>query len=657
MSSPSDKEDKGSDKDDVARAPITPAPPTNDSPPAAADSSPAAASGDMEQLLIVFRTMQEQQLTEVRTIREQLAKQNEKLAKQHKMISHLQHHVQLPPILSQEDPPPPPSSATVPPSSATVPPVLLCRDANNNNDDAVSYLTTTASVTDPNPATSSVSSIINYTNNNNNNNRKRKSSTSTASTSDTMSAHVFVDEGFKEKTMSELKGRRIEKDKIQAIAALYAFENYGIPSLQSVGGGSKSERFYACSSCQNYYFRFKECGVDTWQLDTPSKNAKPRVRSTNSAGVKSPMVSFQRLNKIRNGEHFDNQHAKKCCMSTGTTYRQKSLEFQNQGFGRLIILNSNHFPGQFRKEFSEEPTDAIRQLTKKKITSVLGNVCILMKVNHSIDGTSLKQIFYAYVQHLYTKKKREYFGFDTTLAIIAKNNPTMTVVMQCDAHDRFLRLFIGLPIALHLDSFFFPVIICDGTHYRTSSYTGKIFGFYAHDSFGTSILIAVAIIPEENIRHLAWTLECWIRHGMSVSLYPWFTDQGNFLHTAKSLVRGRHPTAQSYRNKIDPNLHICDVHYIRSSYYPYRKVYKEAIEYIEQGILSMSRSLNTNDFFVRLFKHLITMITNHTTVESLESVFSYGIRILRVHPKHWSMYANYPDFQPTIYARLRKLAI
>ena len=71
----------------------------------------------------------------------------------------------------------------------------------------------------------------------------------------------------------------------------------------------------------------------------------------------------------------------------------------------------------------------------------------------------------------------------------------------------------------------------------------------------------------------------------------------------------------------------------------------------------MSRSLNTNDFFDRLFKHLITMITNHTTVESLESVFSYGIRILHVHPKHWSMYANYPDFQPTIYTRLRKLAI
>ena len=84
----------------------------------------------------------------------------------------------------------------------------------------------------------------------------------------------------------------------------------------------------------------------------------------------------------------------------------KITRIPNQGYGRLIILNSNHFPGQFRKEFSEEPTDAIRQLTEKKMDSVLGNVCILMKVKHSIDGTSLKQIFYAYVQHLYTKKKR-----------------------------------------------------------------------------------------------------------------------------------------------------------------------------------------------------------------------------------------------------------
>ena len=170
--------------------------------------------------------------------------------------------------------------------------------------------------------------------------------------------------------MLELKGCRIEKDKIQPIAALYAYKNYGIPGLQSVGGGdSKSERFYACSSCQNYYFRFKKCGphiCDPWQLDTPGKNARPRVRSTNSAGAKTPMVSFQCLNKIRNDEHFLNQHAKVCCMSSDTTCRQKSLEFQNQGYGRLIILNSNHFPGQLRKEFSEEPTDAIRQLTGKK---------------------------------------------------------------------------------------------------------------------------------------------------------------------------------------------------------------------------------------------------------------------------------------------------
>ena len=80
--------------------------------------------------------------------------------------------------------------------------------------------------------------------------------------------------------MSELKGRRIEKDKIQSIAALYAYENYGIPGLQSVGGGdSKSERFYACSSCQNYYFRFKKCGrdiCDPWQFSIVGKFGKNR---------------------------------------------------------------------------------------------------------------------------------------------------------------------------------------------------------------------------------------------------------------------------------------------------------------------------------------------------------------------------------------------
>ena len=43
-----------------------------------------------------------------------------------------------------------------------------------------------------------------------------------------------------------------------------------------------------------------------------------------------------------------------------------------------------------------------------------------------------------------------------------------------------------------------------------------------------------AILPMENTRYLAWTIQCCVRGGISFS-FPLFTDQGPLISTAKVL--------------------------------------------------------------------------------------------------------------------------
>ena len=109
----------------------------------------------------------------------------------------------------------------------------------------------------------------------------------------------------------------------------------------------------------------------------------------------------------------------------------------------------------------------------------------------------------------------------------------------------YLRLFVGLPIALHIGFLTAPVIVCDGAHYRTPSYTGKLFSYYAKDGYGKPMLLSFAVIPKECVRHLGWVVECNIHHGISVKFVQ-FTDQGHLLATAAAFVCGVHGQQQKY---------------------------------------------------------------------------------------------------------------
>ena len=90
------------------------------------------------------------------------------------------------------------------------------------------------------------------------------------------------------------------------------------------------------------------------------------------------------------------------------------------------------------------------------------------------------------------------------------------------------------------------------------------FWLSSKDGYGNSVLLSFSIIPIENDKHLVWTVECSIRHGLRVDIYPILSDQGNLLHAANSLQRTTNHGSHPYRKLLYLMIYICVQHYFFS---------------------------------------------------------------------------------------------
>ena len=135
---------------------------------------------------------------------------------------------------------------------------------------------------------------------------------------------------------------------------------------------------------------------------------------------------------------------------------------------------------------------------------------------------------------LYHKMAREYKMIPQQLIDLITINPNLSVNLNTDAQGQFLRCFVGFPIALHVGTLTLPILIADCFFYRTPSFNGVVFNLCSKTPYGDTILLCFAILPIKKSRHLAWTIQCCVRHRMSFD-FPLFTDQGPLIATAKVL--------------------------------------------------------------------------------------------------------------------------
>lgn len=259
----------------------------------------------------------------------------------------------------------------------------------------------------------------------------------------------------------------------------------------------------------------------------------------------------------------------------------------------------------------------------------------------------------------------KYLKLPATLQHIIELNKTsgvsISLALQVDVNGRFLRLYIGLPIALYVGELTLPIMSTDVFHFQTPSFDGRMVCTVSKDGYGKVVLLSISIIPTENVRHLGWYAECNLLHGMSFQRLPLFTDQGVLLATALAFTRGNHSKDQSYQTRIILNLHICVIHYICLTYGHFKDALKEYEPIIHNGIITMSTSLSMDDFFSSFFAHLRKLVDHVVSasdfVAKVSKVCFYGVFLLRVHPRHWTAFANMPSFKPKLYEYQRRQII
>ena len=133
-------------------------------------------------------------------------------------------------------------------------------------------------------------------------------------------------------------------------------------------------------------------------------------------------------------------------------------------------------------------------------------------------------------------------------------------------------------------------------------------------------------------------------HGLDLTQFPIFTDQGNFLAAAAAFTLGEHDEKHQYRKSIDLSIHICVEHYCRSCHHPFLKELRDCKDVLCGAILKLSRARDSNHFFNILYDSISMMLDTVCDDELRKAVFKCGIFILRVHPCHWTHFANLPDF-------------
>ena len=80
------------------------------------------------------------------------------------------------------------------------------------------------------------------------------------------------------------------------------------------------------------------------------------------------------------------------------------------------------------------------------------------------------------------------------------------------------------------------VLVVDCFHFKTASYDGVCMNFVSRTGFGRTILVAIAIIPIEDVNHICWVLQMCFRHGMELKCAI-FTDQGPMLAAAAAFYK------------------------------------------------------------------------------------------------------------------------
>jgi len=236
-----------------------------------------------------------------------------------------------------------------------------------------------------------------------------------------------------------------------------------------------------------------------------------------------------------------------------------------------------------------------------------------------------------------------------------RSNPDVTGALQLDSQDRFYRMFISIPKAKKIfTEYCIPYLFTDGCHSKTPLYDGVQLLFIGKNGNGRNVPIAVAWVPTESPSHCFWALQMVSMTGIKIDSIPICSDRGNLL----SSVRAFHIVY-----KVTISLKFCLEHVLRNVSASFG-LNTALTELLNQYLTCLHESREMQTFFIQV-KNLIKDLNqvsrgdrkrrNGPGAEPAASApdsperkpgsnlgFYVAIYLLKIHPRHWTVWANHP---------------
>ena len=248
----------------------------------------------------------------------------------------------------------------------------------------------------------------------------------------------------------------------------------------------------------------------------------------------------------------------------------------------------------------------------------------------------------------------EYFPLSSWLQALAKFNTDLTVVLQTDNEQRFLRCFVATPIANseYFGTLTMPVFVGDCFHYKNDHYDGVCFVLVTKSSYGDTIPLAWAIIPREKSTELSWVIQLCIKHRMRVDKNAFFTDQGPLIATFEAFHQ---QFGVSFR------VSLCLQHLIRSVRQKHGKLFgnyrlgksnqehnewvRECHRTLTRHVIALSDCTSGNSFFANLLALFSALIAlNKVGAPGRCQCCGVILYLLRYDPKLWTVLGNSDSF-------------
>lgn len=253
---------------------------------------------------------------------------------------------------------------------------------------------------------------------------------------------------------------------------------------------------------------------------------------------------------------------------------------------------------------------------------------------------SWRNIVDQFTDILHFKIVEDYKMLPQYLGDLISANPDISINLNTDVHDRFLRCCVIFPIARHVCTLTLPILIADCFFYRTPSFYGVVFNLCSKTPYGETILLMFAILPLENTRHLVWTIQCCVRGGISFR-FPLFTDQGPLISTAKVLQSDNQTIEigegleEARTLKIFLNIMIHTIHFTRGAHFHSAQSMTGGANLIQKEIQAASRA-HTEIIFDEILSMLLEIcVADKDHNKDMPDAIDVALYILKVDPSHW----------------------